>query len=216
LILILNLYFIYREKWKLFKSFKILTVVLLVTMAIAWVNVEQNRSWQNFFSDFKIAIRVDQHSTWYDGTGLLPVNEDGENVSGTNYDRISWGVIGLRLITENPLGYGLVDRSFRYLTQKILPESSLAQSHSGWIDFTLGVGVPGALLVILTFLLGLKACRNIPEPYKTIIWSVVISTMMLFITTEVSQNIYIAGLFLIMGATIGFGIDKKRSDFYSI
>jgi hypothetical protein len=205
----------FREKWKLFKSLRVIALVLLTTMTIALVSIEQNPSWQNFFSDFKIAIKVDQHSSWYDGTGLLPVNENGESVAGTNYDRISWGVVGLKLISENLLGYGLIDRSFRYLTQKILPESSLAQSHSGWIDFTLGVGVPGALLVILTFLFGLKACRNIHEPYKSIIWSVVISVMLLFITTEVSQNIYVAGLFLIMGATIGFGIDKKRSDFYS-
>jgi O-antigen ligase len=104
----------------------------------------------------------------------------------------------------------LVDRSFRHLAQKVWPESSLAQSHSGWIDFSLGVGVPGVLFVLLTFLFGLKGCRDVPDPYKTIIWSIVIGIILLFISTEVSQSIYIAGLFLIMGATIGFGIDKLK------
>jgi O-antigen ligase len=141
----------------------------------------------------------------------LPLNEKGESVSGTNYDRVSWAIIGMRLLSENPLGYGLVDRSFRRLAQKVWPESSLAQSHSGWIDFSLGVGVPGALLVLLTFLFGLKGCRDASDPYKAIIWCIVIGIILLFISTEVSQNIYIAGLFLIMGTTIGFGIVKLKS-----
>ena len=92
--------------------------MLLTSLAVVWINIEQNRSWQNFFSDFKIAIKVDQYSNWYDGRNLLPLNEKGESVSGTNYDRISWAIIGMRLLNENPLGYGLVDRSFRHLAQK--------------------------------------------------------------------------------------------------
>jgi O-antigen ligase len=140
----------------------------------------------------------------------VPINEKGENVSGTNYDRISWAIVAIRLLGDNPLGYGLVDRSFRHLSQKVWPESSLAQSHSGWLDFALGVGIPGVLLVLLTFLWGLKACRYISEPWKTINWSIVAGIILLFITTEVSQSIYIAGLFLIMGATIGFGLGNKE------
>jgi O-Antigen ligase len=186
-----------------------LILVLFVSLLMVFINVGQNRSWQNFFSDFKIAAKVDQYSNWRDGTGIVPINEKGENVSGTNYDRISWAIVAIRLLGDNPLGYGLVDRSFRHLSQKVWPESSLAQSHSGWLDFALGVGIPGVLLVLLAFLWGVKACRDISEPWKTINWSIVTGVILLFITTEVSQSIYIAGLFLIMGATIGFGVGNK-------
>jgi hypothetical protein len=195
------------------KSFKVIALILLITIAMVLTNIGQNRSWQNFFSDIKVAVQADQYSNWYDGKNPLPVNEKGESVSGTNYDRVHWAIVGIRLVSENPLGYGLVDRSFRHLAQKVWPESSLAQSHSGWLDFTLGVGIPGALLVLLSFFFGLRESRNVSEPWKTINWAIVIGVILLFSTTEVSQNIYIAGIFLIMGAAIGFGAGNIKSEF---
>lgn len=189
---------------------KVLLLIVLSSVTMLAINIEQNSSWKYFFADLRVAINVDQLSNWRDSSIPLPVNEDGVTVSGTNYDRISWGIVGMRLLMENPLGYGLIDRSFSHLAKKVWPDTSLVQSHSGWLDFSLGVGIPGLILVMLAFLLGLKACREAPELWKDMILWIAFGVILLFITTEVSQNIYVEGLFLILGALIGFGARDNR------
>jgi hypothetical protein len=208
LIYFLALFFKFRKISR--RALKVPLLIFCIAVTASLINFYQNQSWQNFYSDFKIAIKVDEYSNWRNAAQPIPLVENGKAISGTNYDRISWGIIGWRLLKENPLGYGLVDRSFRHLAQKDWTESSLAQSHSGWLDFALGMGIPGVLLVQLTLLFGLRGCREIPQTWKVIIYGIVVSVCLIFITTEVSQNIYISGLFLIMGGTIGFSLAKKN------
>jgi hypothetical protein len=76
-------------------------------------------------------------------------------MSTTNYLRSAWGKVGIKLIAQNPLGYRLIERSFGCLAKINWPDSNLHQSHSGWIDLTLGLGIPriGLILTILLTLL---------------------------------------------------------------
>jgi hypothetical protein len=64
--------------------------------------------------------------------------------------RTAYVIEGFKLLLENPLGYGAYDKSFRYLADESLvlpPQSDIIATHCGWLDFSLGLGIPGLLLV---------------------------------------------------------------------
>jgi hypothetical protein len=147
-----NLTFSYSEirHWKIWIIKVVLIMAVgLISMPIVSRHIEQNRSWGSFWVDSKVAIQVDQTDEWkFWGQKGYPLNELGKPVSPTNYERLSWGIIGLRLLGDNPLGYGLVENSFGFLTKIKWPDSRLAQSHSGWLDLALGIGIPGIGLIL--------------------------------------------------------------------
>jgi hypothetical protein len=80
-----------------------------------------------------------------------PVLEDGSVASESVYSRTAFATKGLRLLLENPLGYGVVNESFKYLMKESLPGGlgvyPINVTHSGWIDFSLCLDIPGVLLI---------------------------------------------------------------------
>jgi hypothetical protein len=176
----------------------ILVLMVVISAPLISKHIEQNPSWRTLWADSKVAVRVDEIDQWkYFGAKDFPLNEYGVVVSRTNYERVAWGIVGLRLIGENPLGYGLVYRSFADLTKLKWPESMLDQSHSGWIDLTLGIGLPGTGLLFLAFLMILiRAKRGAPKDQKLtyqyfwppklswVLWAI----LLIWCTSEVSQK----------------------------
>jgi len=171
-------------------------LILLSCIVILWTfgskNIEQNASWGSFYSDLKIAIHIEP----FDPQGYIlsssyPTNEKGIQVQPANYARFAWGIAALHLIRDNPLGYGLVHNSFGHLVRQRFPEISLAQSHSGWLDLALGLGIPGAGLVLLASILAIKNAMTIANPWKIFgVWFLG-SMILLWMTSEVSQKNYL-------------------------
>ena len=193
------------------KAMRVPVVILSIALLFLCINIKQNQSWQNFFIDFKVAMHIDKNDAWLYKDAPLPLNESGKAVSGTNFDRVSWGIVGLQLLKENPLGYGVLQSSFGHLAEKKWPGSGLAQSHSGWLDLALGLGIPGIVLLFLSFIFGLKECLIAPDAFEISIFWIGIGCILIFITTEVAQKIYIEALFLILGSICGVGMLKSRS-----
>lgn len=162
-----------------------------------------NPNFDSLKSDFGVAIQVDKYDNWKNPTWVgYPINEDGKQASGTNYLRISWAIVASKMILDYPFGYGLIERSFGKIGASKWPESKLTQSHSGWIDLTLGIGIPGVLLILgaifvsLIYLLKRKSFLNLASYY----W--LLSNLLIWITTELSQKIYFDALiFSIMFAS---------------
>ncbi len=185
---------------------------LVVFLSVVLIShVKKNDSWRFFFADAKIAAQLDSYDHWkYFGGNGYPVNEYGVHVSNSTYERISWALIGIKLINQNPLGYGLVERSFGYLAKIQWPESNLDQSHSGIIDLTLGIGLPGVLLILVAYLLTfMRLIKKVYIPHyssnnlleSSLIW-VLFSIALMWSSSEISQKYYlIATLFW-----ISFGI----------
>ena len=139
-------------------------------------------------------------------------------VSLTNYERIAWAKEGIKLAMQNPLGYGLIERSFGRLTKINWPDSKLHQSHSGWIDLVLGLGIPGFLListVLLTLLYQLAKLANgagiVANPYSTMVWWALFSALIMWCTTEISQKVFFDALilWLTLGAGLSLGFQNK-------
>ena len=111
--------------------------------------------------------------------------------------------MALRLIRDNTLGYGVMDLSFAYLGKLQWPEAEcLHQSHSAWLDFALGYGIPGVLLLLLAAILAWVYSKNTPQPWANIGRWGLGSMMLLLITTEISSEVFVNALiFLIVLAS---------------
>ena len=182
-------------------------------------SLQTNDSWRTFSADAKIARDTQTYQQWkYNGEKGYPNNELGTMVSVTNYERIAWAKEGIKLAMQNPLGYGLIERSFGRLTKINWPDSKLHQSHSGWIDLVLGLGIPGFLListVLLTLLYQLAKLANgagiVANPYSTMVWWALFSALIMWCTTEISQKVFFDALilWLTLGAGLSLGFQNK-------
>jgi hypothetical protein len=184
-------------------------VLFLFMLTIGFLTVQKNTSLRHFYADYKITSQVDRYQSWKNN-GPLPLNEYGETASGTNYDRISWAIVGSRLLVEHPLGYGVVEKSFGHLAKQYWPDTTVTQTHSGLLDLMLGIGIPGALLILLSFVFALHKGSNFHPALKERVTWIVTSVCLLFLTTEVSQRIYIEALFLLLGCSVGLAMANSQ------
>ena len=179
-----------KRKWTPIKA-GILVIILIGVGFVGHRHIQQNDSWATFATDAKIAAQLDCYQEWkFNGEKGYPINELGKTVSITNYDRIAWGLVGMSLFQENLWGYGLIENSFGPLVNKKWPESSvhLSHAHSGWLDLALGLGLPGIVLVLTALALALKLTANVTTPWNSLGRWVLLSTLLLWCTTEVSNN----------------------------
>lgn len=175
-------------------------------------HIQKNESWKTFAVDAQIAINTDRYDHWkFNGAKGYPNNELGEMVSMTNYERIAWGREGLILLAQHPLGYGLVERSFGHLAKREWPESNLHQTHSGWLDLALGIGIPGVTLILVSVLLSMRAVWRLQaeenertlehilahpfkSPWISSAWWILLASLLMWCTTEISQKIFFDSL----------------------
>ena len=196
----------FKQHWK--------KKVLFVTIGSALVamflvnHVQKNESWKTLVADTNIALDTDSYDHWkFLGAKGYPNNESGKMVSITNYERMAWGKIGLSLIPDNPLGYGLIEESFGKLTKQKWPESSLLQSHSGWLDFALGMGIPGLILVWAAMLgpymlLG-RGSHGAMMPWVNACRWILLASFMMWFTTEISQRVFFDALIFWISLSAG-------------
>jgi hypothetical protein len=212
LLLILFMCFLVFQNFHEKKLIKlsVLVAILFVGGALMVNSIHKNNSWRALIVDAKTAFKIDENDQWkYAGEKGYPQNELGITVHATNYERIAWGFVGLRLVANNPMGYGLVERSFGRLAKNLWPESRMHQSHSGWVDLSLGIGLPGVALIFLSITLLLiqhvrrelsfsissgGGCCSILDAYSTMIWWGLLSLLMMWCTTEISQKVYFENL----------------------
>jgi hypothetical protein len=174
-----------------------LTLIFLGSGIFIQRHIEQNHSWQTFFADAKVALQTERNDAWRVCGSVLPKNELGEEVSDTNYSRIAWGINAVKLIPQFPLGYGLVEGSFGHIGKQVWPDSCLSQSHSGWLDLTLGIGIPGMLLLLGSLILSMKGLlrfrfdtiEHLVE-WRSMSVCTLICFGLIWCTTEISQKVF--------------------------
>lgn len=104
----------------------------------------------NLIDDINVTVKIESHSAWQrnpDNVNItLPINQYGKSPNGSTYERTSWFMKGAQLFIAHPEGSGFSHRAFRYFIHQENPQFDLTITHSGWLDFALGVGVPGIIL----------------------------------------------------------------------
>lgn len=141
----------------------------------------ENIAWSQLSSDIKVGADIENQSYWKerDKNSSLPLNEFGNPVNTSTYERVSWFVAGSKLLLENPYGYGLVHHAFGSFAKSRWPlfanpiGDMRGATHSGWLDFALGVGIPGLLILmvpLITSWLRFRSNNNLWCSYGT--WAI--------------------------------------------
>jgi hypothetical protein len=194
---------------------RIRDVLLILAMVVALgfftlSHMKKNESWSTILADMRVATQVDHYEQWkFNGERGYPNNEFGKTVSITYYERIAWGIVGAQLLLDNPLGYGLIERSFGHLAKERWPESRLHQSHSGWLDLALGLGLPGIGLILSALAIGLLRCLRSSDPTANFGFWLLLSLALLWCTTEVSQKVYFDCLIFVIAWVGAFSMGMK-------
>lgn len=131
-------------------------VALSLLALIVQAHLKNAPEWRTLVADMKVGTDIDHQQHWKDQQRFPPPKNDlGITVADSAYARTAWSVAGLRLLTEYPLGFGVLEQSFGALAvlewRDFHPPSGKTRgsTHSGWLDFALAVGLPGILIVLL-------------------------------------------------------------------
>jgi len=227
--LILFFKIIYRKININLKMIIFIGASFLIVFIVLSSHLQKYRSWEMLIYDAKVGLQIDKFDHWkFFGEKGYPENELHTPVTNTNYERVAWAVVGFNMIKENPLGYGLVERSFAALTKKKWPESELDQSHSAWIDITLGIGIIGVSFIFLgavSAILNLRKLQCLLVIRSNIrdndyVMNVVVGTMsavaatsLAWVTAEICQKnqliLLIFWILLAAGCALGLKIRDK-------
>ena len=184
-----------RLFWKHASNLRVIALVMSLSLAalvFGIQHVKTNPVWGNLFGDIEVARHTDEIQVWknFSPEKLEPLkNRSGNTVVDTTYLRTAWLIEGVQLVPKYPLGYGLIQDSFKYIGQKEWPGSSLSHTHSGWLDILLGLGIPGFLCILVAMIGLIKKVLESDNFYaKSAVW--VLPTISLaFLTSELSEKI---------------------------
>lgn len=171
--------------------------LLLVAGICIWLiilSVSKNSQWKTLLADTKVAVQVDRYDHWKNRAKGYPANEFGQTPTDSNYSRAAWAIVGTRLLIDNPLGYGLMSVSFAPLGKERWPDSDLSWTHSAWLDFALGYGFPGLLLLGLAALLAWLQSVQLPTPWILVGRWGLFAMVLVMTTKEVSAEAVINAL----------------------
>ena len=211
--------------WRYFKrassSKQFIAIIFICALAASLLyQIKTDSHFETFVADAKVALQGEKYPQWkYDGTQGYPSNELGKQVNVSNYERVSWFVNGVELIPRYPQGYGLLHRSFGRLVKMDYPDSKMHQSHSGWLDLTLGIGIPGITLILGAMLLAMRNCSSLQIPsvipgedtlnrkaYFNIAWWALLGLGLIWCTTEISQKVNMEALLFWVALTTGMSM----------
>jgi O-Antigen ligase len=185
---------------------KLAIVAAAIPLAVVGgMHMTENAAWHTAYADIKTGVAISEQTYWKDWvTQALPLNENAQAVNQSTYLRVAWLTAALQLIQETPWGYGLMSYSFSYLAKEKWPDfyskegDHMVATHSGWMDLTLGLGIPATLLVFLSLITSSRNALKRAGPGG--FWSKYSILMppfflLSFLTVEVSYDIFFELLF---------------------
>jgi O-antigen ligase len=191
-------------------AFMFFIVALLLVVLPA--HIHKNQPLSAFIADAKVAVQVEKYQHWkYAGSQGYPENEFGAEVSMSTYDRVAWFKVGSAIAWDNPLGYGLIEDSFKHLVKDRWPEASpnLSHSHSGWLDLILATGFPGFLCVMISLIISMKLSVQVRHPWGKLVFCSLWANLLLWCSTEVCATVTFAALIFWVCLSSGFTLIKR-------
>lgn len=184
-------------------------LLLLCVLGFAYgigKHLEKNPAWSNLLADYRVGIQIDKYNHWKDVEDphlVWPINDNGVIVNGSTYARVAWGRAGLELLKENPWGYGQINHSFGALALQKWSDfhkpdgTTRGATHSGWMDFALGFGLPGILLIWTPLAVSCIRSRKRQDFWSTYaLWASPVIAIG-YLTTEVCTGHFIELLFFL-------------------
>lgn len=196
--------------------------VLLTSLTLFWqYDQKYEQKLGNLVGDAKVAVQIDKYPAWrmdptYQGP-RTPNNLLGRPINETTYVRVAWFLKGFQLLRDHPFGAGFSHLAFRYFMLQENPNLALYKTHSGWMDYALGLGLPG--LFLTWFAMGLVCFRSltivrqgaINNPLALPALWILGGIWVLWWPTEVSEREFIEYLFFMI-ALLGAAISLQQPE----
>lgn len=197
-------------------DWKIGLVTLIPTILII-IFIQQhlsiNRGWNNFVDDITVAVKIDEVPHWQDVKKYgYPNTAAGEPVYPNNYERAAWATAGIHSITQNPLGYGLLEHSLGKVIRKSYSEATIRSSHSAWIDLGLAFGIPGLLLTLGALLSTIALALKSDSPNRLVVIWIAADLLFTFTIAEVSSKHTIEILFFCIALLNAMLIQPRKTE----
>jgi len=213
-------FILYNNNRYSFKSKAIISVVLIVLLSIpAIYNFKNDSRWRTLIETVPIALNTTKYKNWMypDKLGMPVIN--GRTLSESNYERIAWAKMGLEEITKHPLGVGYSRNAFRHsleLDYKV-DDLRIGHSHSGIIDLTLGIGIPGVLLwITFIFYLFRASIFYFKNQYNIFAILLFFNITGFFVRSIVDSNMrdhMFLMFMLIIGVILGYLVKEKKENY---
>jgi hypothetical protein len=224
LLLIYLMHSFFMSKSNTFINWLLLGAVLLVlatSISLFWqYDQKYENKLGNLVGDMQVSLQINEHPEWrrdpqYTGP-RNPSDERGRVVNESTYERTAWLVKGIELLRDHPLGSGFSHLAFRHFMLQENPNLALYKTHSGWMDYALGLGLPG--LFLTWFAMGLVCFRSltivrqgaINNPLALPALWILGGIWVLWWPTEVSEREFIEYLFFMI-ALLGTAHTSKYS-----
>lgn len=125
-------------------------LLLLVVATLGFASAALDTRW----SGFKESLTLGWGSPslyWQRGDpALRPLTPSGADLEESAYLRAAWAHQAVMVIGEHPLGLGFGRDAFGRAVAEKFGFPGMVSSHSGWLDFALGAGLPGLALLLIT------------------------------------------------------------------
>jgi hypothetical protein len=208
LILIILIFSIYKNNRKIKLKILVFTIACVLSGSIFLAFTKHFNQWATIVSNTVISADLDENDYWkYPNSKKVPKNNDGEDIHSSNYMRVAWFMVGLRLLHENPLGYGLLTLSYDHLTKKKWPDSTLSMTHSGFMDFALGYGYLGIGLLLISSVGVLQKSYFFPANWNALFWgfgALLLVMLLKELSYEITVNACIFLILLMGGLSLSF------------
>ncbi len=152
-----------RMKWLPIISCVVISTTLTATLYNYYLYDKQHeQKLVNLISDIKVSTQLEKNQTWIRDSQSIPwpVDATGKAINGSTYERVSWFIRGIQFIGQNPWGNGITHMAFGYYMRDTYSGSKALMTHSGWVDFTLGIGLPGLLFIWTAILFSVLSCMS--------------------------------------------------------
>jgi len=208
----LLLLFFNNKRQILFSTLLMGSIIALLMIFIQY-DTKYEGKLANLKNDFVISLNIEKNKTWSRSNDVVgipdPIDINGRTINLSTYERTSWLIKGSQLIIEHPLGTGFSWSAFKYYMTKQYPGSTVEKTHSAWLDFALGVGLPGLFLTwSAIFLILKKAFKQLKAPHTFsntwIVIFVVIGMSLLWVVGEVSEREFIEHFFFVLALSASY------------
>jgi len=126
------------------KKFILLSLAgLILGSALLYLDIKEDKRWDTLKATFKLVFIQDNMAGLY---GKLPKLPNGQRADDSNYERLFMIKEGLKLIIEHPLGYGYARNIYGKAMSKKYHVHISTHSHSGFIDWGIGLGIIGLII----------------------------------------------------------------------
>lgn len=155
---------------------------------------------QRAISNVSESVDVDKNQNWKNTSNqAVPLNSLGEKIPESFHHRIARATVGIRLIFENPLGYGVTRHAYQQLVERKYPDARMiGSSENGYINLVSAVGFPALILFMLAVISVYRGLNKSNLQWKRpIAWMITISLAHLALDAIERDHFFEIYLFLL-------------------